>query len=145
MGQDPSEIREQIEETRERLSETADALADKANVRARVTQNATARKNALIGRLRRAAPSDRDQAVAQLSRTKERLVATARHAAQNPQQTREQATQAAQQAAAAARARPQLPAAAGALIVLLGLRRTGKARRATRRQGNQASLARSSE
>ncbi len=140
MGQDPSEIREQIEQTRERLGETADALADKANVRARVTQNATARKNALLGRLRQAAPSDRDQAVAQLSRTKQRFVDAARHAAQNPQQTREQATQAAQHAVAAARARPQLPSAAGALIVLLGLRRARKARSA-RRQGAASSLA----
>src|SRR5437763_1173761 len=41
MGQDPGEIREQIEQTRERMSENVDALSYKANVPARAKESIT--------------------------------------------------------------------------------------------------------
>lgn len=44
MGQDPGEIREEIEATRVRMSETADELATKADVRSRARDKATAAK-----------------------------------------------------------------------------------------------------
>ena len=39
MGQEPGQIREEIEQTRDRMGETVDALSDKANVGKRVKQS----------------------------------------------------------------------------------------------------------
>lgn len=135
MGEDPGEIREQIEATRDRMSETADALAYKANVRARVTEKATAKKDALLGRARRAVPANRQEAVEQISATKLRLVGTARGVATNPRQAREQFLERTRHAAVAVRGNPQVIGVTGGLAVVLAL----AARRRARRAGDRVS------
>ena len=52
MGQDPGEIREEIEATRDRMSHTADALAAKADVRSRARDTVTASKQRLVEKTR---------------------------------------------------------------------------------------------
>ena len=132
MGQDPGQIREEIEATRERMSQTADALAYKADVRARAKESATAKKDALLGRMRSAAPANRDQALEQARAAQGLVIKRAREVKENPQQARDQALDTARRAAAAVRANPQPAAIAGALTVLLGLRRVRRSRRAAR-------------
>lgn len=122
MGEDPREIREEIEATRDRMSETADALAYKADVRARAKEKAAAKKDALVGRIRGAVPANRAQALGQVTATKDLLIGKARGAAQNPRQARDRATD-------IIKGNPKLTAAAGALAVLLGLRGIRRARR----------------
>lgn len=122
MGQDPSEIRSQIEATRDRMSQTADAITYKGNVRARVKDKATAKKDALLGKARSVAPTSRQEAVEQLTATGRRLAGTARGVAGNPRQAREQAV-------GAARRNPPALAVAGGLALLLGV---GAYRRASR-------------
>ena len=68
MGQDPSEIREQIEETRSRMGDTVDALSYKADVKGRAGDYVTDKRDAVVGkadelvsRVRGAAP-DTEQA-----------------------------------------------------------------------------------
>ncbi len=50
MGQDPSEIRENIEDTRQRMGETVEALSYKTDVRARVGDAVTNKRDALLDR-----------------------------------------------------------------------------------------------
>src|SRR4051812_19722945 len=47
MGQDPSTIREDIEQTRERMGDTVDALAYKSDVKARAKDSVTDRVDAV--------------------------------------------------------------------------------------------------
>jgi ElaB/YqjD/DUF883 family membrane-anchored ribosome-binding protein len=47
MGEEPSRIREEIEQTRDRMGETVDALSDKANVRKRVKENVADKRDRL--------------------------------------------------------------------------------------------------
>lgn len=129
MGEDPREIREEIEATRERMSHTADALTYKADVRARAKERATAKRDALVGRVRGNVPANRTQAGEQITATKELLVGKVRGVAKNPGQTREQAVDTAKRAAAAIQGNPQLAAGAGALGVLIGLGTIRRARR----------------
>src|SRR5215210_4132809 len=51
MGQDPSTIREDIEQTRERMGETVEALAYKSDVKARAKESVTGRVDAVKERL----------------------------------------------------------------------------------------------
>src|SRR4051794_15536889 len=48
MGEAPNKIREQIEETRGRMGDTADALAYKADVKTRVKENVSDKKDSLL-------------------------------------------------------------------------------------------------
>lgn len=48
MGQDPSDIREAIEETRQRMGDTVDALSYKTDVRARTFDHVTHTKDAIV-------------------------------------------------------------------------------------------------
>jgi len=114
VGQDPSEIRSQIEATRDRMSQTADAITYKGNVRARVKDKATAKKDALLGKARSVAPTSRQEAVEQLTATGRRLAGTARDVAGNPRQAREQAV------GAARRNLPALAFAGGLALLLEG-------------------------
>lgn len=57
MGQDPSAIREEIEETRARMGERADALAYKADVPARTKQAVTDKKDQLMSAVSGRTPS----------------------------------------------------------------------------------------
>ncbi len=82
MGQDPGELREEIAATRDRMSETADGLADKVNVRARVKQKVTAKKDALLDKAREVAPANRQQAQQQALDSTKRATAAVRR---NPQ------------------------------------------------------------
>ncbi|HZT95748.1 MAG TPA: DUF3618 domain-containing protein [Chloroflexota bacterium] len=50
MGQDPSEIRQDIEDTRQRMGDTVEALSYKTDVRARVGDAVTDKKNAVLGK-----------------------------------------------------------------------------------------------
>lgn len=50
MGQDPSEIREEIDETRQRMGETVEALSYKTDVKARSKDAVKARKDAVVGK-----------------------------------------------------------------------------------------------
>jgi hypothetical protein len=52
VGQEPGEIREEIEGTRERMSQTADELAAKADVRSRARGKVTDVKEMAIGKAR---------------------------------------------------------------------------------------------
>ena len=47
MGQDPSTIREDIEQTRERMGDTVDALAYKSDVKARAKDSVTGQVDAV--------------------------------------------------------------------------------------------------
>ena len=51
MGQDPAVIRRQIEQTREHMGDTVSALAYKADVPGRMRDSASAKKDAVTGRL----------------------------------------------------------------------------------------------
>ena len=51
MGKDPDVIREEIEETRSQMSETVDALGYKADVKSRVKDSISDKKDAVVGRL----------------------------------------------------------------------------------------------
>jgi hypothetical protein len=125
VGEDPGQIREEIEATRERMAETADALAYKANVPARAKETAQARREAMLARVRAGVPQDRDQAVGQAKAAQQALVEKARALAQNPQS----AVDSARSAALAARQQPGWVAAGSALVALLGLRKLRGSRR----------------
>src|SRR3954471_1852330 len=71
MGQDPSEIRREIEETRERMGDTVDALAYKADVKSRakdsvnekvdsIKSKVTGAKDSVTGTVSDATPSTGD-------------------------------------------------------------------------------------
>jgi ElaB/YqjD/DUF883 family membrane-anchored ribosome-binding protein len=62
MGEDPSQIREQIEETRAHMGDTVDALAYKADVKERAKDSITDKK---------------DRAMESVTNAKDRLVSTA--------------------------------------------------------------------
>jgi gas vesicle protein len=49
MGQDPSEIREEIEETRARMGETVEAIGYKTDVKTRVKDSVSEKKDAVVG------------------------------------------------------------------------------------------------
>jgi gas vesicle protein len=51
MGEAPDDIREEIEATRERMGETAEALAYKADVKTRVKESVSDKKDAVVGTL----------------------------------------------------------------------------------------------
>jgi len=61
MGEDPGQIREQIEETRAQMGDTVDALAYKADVKERAKDSITEKK---------------DRAVESIAQTKERLMSS---------------------------------------------------------------------
>ena len=128
MGEDPGQIRQEIEATRERMAETADALAYKANVPARAKETAQARREALLARVRAGVPQNRDQAVGQAKAAQQAVVEKARGLAQNPQQ----AVDSARSAALAARQQPGWVAMGSALVALLGLRKLRGSRRSRR-------------
>ena len=129
MGEDPGQIRQEIEATRERMAETADALAYKANVPARAKEKAQARREAVLARVRAAAlPQNRGQAVGQAKAAQRAVVDKARALAQDPQQ----AVDSTRKAALAARQQPQWVAAASAVVALLVLRKLRGARRTRR-------------
>ena len=52
MGQDPSKIREEIEETRSQMGDTVDALTHKADVKGRVKESITDKKERLQEQMR---------------------------------------------------------------------------------------------
>ncbi len=56
MGQDPSEIREEIEETRARMGDTVDAIGYKTDVKSRAGDWVSHKKDAVTGRVRGATP-----------------------------------------------------------------------------------------
>jgi phage tail protein X len=60
MGEDPDVIRQQIEQTRARMGDTVDALSYKADVKARVKDAVTERKDAAVGAVTGALGSARD-------------------------------------------------------------------------------------
>jgi gas vesicle protein len=64
MGEDPSEIREEIEDTRERMGETIEAIGYKADVKARtkerVSEKVEAVKSKVGGRVNEATPGRED-------------------------------------------------------------------------------------
>lgn len=51
MGQDPSQIREEIEQTRSEMGDTVDALAHKTDVKGRVKESFTDKKERLRGQM----------------------------------------------------------------------------------------------
>lgn len=51
MGQDPSEIREEIEDTRERMGETVEALGYKTDVKTRTKENVSGKVEAVRSKL----------------------------------------------------------------------------------------------
>jgi hypothetical protein len=128
VGEDPGQIRQEIEATRERMAETADALAYKANVPARAKETAQARREALLARVRAGMPQNRDQAVGQAKAAQQVVVEKARGLARNPQQ----AVDSARSAALAARQQPGWVAMGSALVALLGLRKLRGSRRSRR-------------
>ena len=128
MGEDPGQIRQEIEATRERMAETADALAYKANVPARAKETAQARREALLALVRAGVPQNRDQSVGQAKAAQQALVEKARGLAQNQQQ----AVDSALSAALAARQQPGGLAIGLALGALLGLRKVRGSRRVRR-------------
>ncbi len=140
MGEDPSQIREEIEATRDRMAETADALAYKANVPARAKEKAQARRDALLARVRSAVPQDRGQAAGQFKAGQQALVGRSRAVTQDPQQ----AVKSARSAAATAKQQPQWLAAAGGIVALLGLRALRGSRRSRRSAPAAAATARTS-
>ena len=56
MGQDPSEIREEIEQTRGEMSDTVDALGYKADVKTRTKEAISGRKDALVSKVSGSTP-----------------------------------------------------------------------------------------
>ena len=138
MGQDPGEIREEIEATRDRMSETADALAYKVNVPARTKEKVAARKDALLSKLRDVAPTNRQEAAEQLAVGKQLLVGKAREVAKDPRQAGRQSLDTTKRATAAVRRNPRVVAIAGGLAAVLGL----AAYRATRRSAPAPAMSR---
>ena len=51
MGQDPSEIRQEIEETRSRMGETVEAIGYKADVKSRASDYVSEKKDAVVSRV----------------------------------------------------------------------------------------------
>jgi vacuolar-type H+-ATPase subunit H len=51
MGQDPGEIRQEIEETREQMGDTVDALAYKADVKTRVKESIADKRDRLVSQV----------------------------------------------------------------------------------------------
>ena len=70
MGQDPSQLREELEETRARVGEEVDALSYKTDVGARVGDYVSDKKDAVTSKLTKPIP-DRAQ-IRQARRTAER-------------------------------------------------------------------------
>jgi hypothetical protein len=56
MGQEPSEIRRELEETRERMGETVDAIGYKADVKSRAGDYISDKKDAIVSRVTGAVP-----------------------------------------------------------------------------------------
>ena len=56
MGQDPSEIREEIEETRLRMGDTVEAIGYKTDVKTRVKDSVAGKKDAVVGKVKGATP-----------------------------------------------------------------------------------------
>jgi Protein of unknown function (DUF3618) len=138
VGQDPGEIREEIEATRDRMSETADALAYKVNVPARTKEKMAARKDALLTKVRDVAPTNRQEAAEQLAVGKQLLLGKAREVANNPRQAGRQSLDTTKRAAAAARRNPRMVAIAAGLAAVLGL----AAYRVTRRSAQARAMGR---
>jgi hypothetical protein len=129
VGQDPGEIREEIEATRDRMSETADTLAYKVNVPARTKEKMAARKDALLTKVRDVAPTNRQEAAEQFTVGKQLLLGKAREVAKNPRQAGRQSLDTTKRATAAARRNPRVVAIAGGLAVVLGLAAYRRTRR----------------
>jgi Protein of unknown function (DUF3618) len=118
MGQDPGEIREEIERTRDQMSQTADALAAKADVRSRTRLRVTEAKQKLIGGVRQRLPADRQEA---RERVRARLPATRSEAVQQAKVVALQAKTRVVSAKAAAQADPRGTAlAAGSCAAVVG-------------------------
>ena len=49
MGQTPDRIREEIEETRGRIGDTVEAIGQRADVKTRVKQSVSSKKDAVVG------------------------------------------------------------------------------------------------
>lgn len=56
MGQDPSEVQQEIEDTRSRMADTVDAIGHKTDVKGRVRGYVSDKKDALTGTVSGAAP-----------------------------------------------------------------------------------------
>jgi outer membrane murein-binding lipoprotein Lpp len=56
MGEDPSAIREEIEETRARMGDTVEAIGYKTDVKSRVKENISDKKDAVVSRVSGAVP-----------------------------------------------------------------------------------------
>ena len=56
MGQDPGQIREDIERTREQMSDTVEAIGYKADVPSRTKEKVTAKKDAVVSKVTGATP-----------------------------------------------------------------------------------------
>ena len=56
MGEASDHIREDIEETRERMGETVEAIGYKADVKSRVKENISEKKDAVVSRVTGAVP-----------------------------------------------------------------------------------------
>jgi gas vesicle protein len=52
MGQEPSQIRQEIEDTRSEMGDTVDALAHKADVKTRVKESIADKRDRVVGQLR---------------------------------------------------------------------------------------------
>jgi gas vesicle protein len=52
MGQEPSQIRQEIDDTRSEMGETVGALAHRADVKSRVKESITERRDRVVGQLR---------------------------------------------------------------------------------------------
>ena len=51
MGQDPSEVRREIEDTRERMADTVDAIGYKTDVKSRASDYVSEKKDAVVGKV----------------------------------------------------------------------------------------------
>ena len=51
MGQDPGEVRREIEETRERMADTVDAIGYKTDVKSRASDYVSEKKDAVVGKV----------------------------------------------------------------------------------------------
>lgn len=86
MGQEPDEIREQIEETRARMGETVEAIGYKADVKSRAKESIVNTKDRVVGRVAGA----KDSIVGSAASAKESVAG----AAPDSQQVRQQAERA---------------------------------------------------